>query len=68
MGYAGPEHVIHDISEVVTHAVAVAPGLVGWFATSAQQALLAIVVGAVTIAVMGNIVGPIWSRLRPAKH
>ena len=68
MGYAGPEHIIHDISEVVTHAVAVAPGLVGWIATSAQQALLAIVVGAVTIAVMGNIVGPIWGRLRPASH
>lgn len=68
MGYAGPEHVIHDISEFVVRALPVASGLVGWIATSAQQALLAIVVGAVTIAVMGNIVAPIWGRLRPANH
>ncbi|CAN7580491.1 MULTISPECIES: DUF808 domain-containing protein [Ensifer] len=68
MGYAGPEHIIHDISEAVVHALPVAPGLIGWIATSAQQALLAIVVGAATIAVMGNIVAPIWGRLRPASH
>lgn len=68
MGYAGPEHIIHGISEAVVHALSVAPGFVGWIATSAQQALLAIVVGAVTIAVMGNVVAPIWGRLRPANH
>ena len=68
MGYAGPEHLIHDISAAVVEALAIAPGLIGWIATSAQQALLAIIVGAVTIAVMGNIVAPIWSRLRPASH
>ncbi|OCP38376.1 DUF808 domain-containing protein [Ensifer sp. LC163] len=68
MGYAGPEHIIHDITEAVVHALSVAPGLVGWIATSAQQALLAIAVGAATIAIMGNIVAPIWGRLRPATH
>ncbi|OCP15724.1 MULTISPECIES: DUF808 domain-containing protein [unclassified Ensifer] len=68
MGYPGPEHIIHDITEAMVHALSVAPGLVGWIATSAQQALLAIVVGAVTIAVMGNIVAPVWGRLRPARH
>lgn len=68
MGYAGPEHIIHDISETVVRALAIAPALIGWIATSAQQALLAIVVGAVTIVVMGNVVAPIWSRLRPSRH
>lgn len=68
MGYAGPEHLIHDISETVVHTLSVAPALVGWISTSAQQALLAILVGAVTIAVMGNVVAPIWRRLRPASH
>ncbi len=68
MGYAGPEHLIHDISEAIVQALAIAPGLIGWIATSAQQALLAIVVGAITIVVMGNVVAPIWSRLRPARH
>lgn len=67
MGHAGPEHLIHDISAAVVQALGVAPGLIGWIATSAQQALLAIAVGAVTIAVMGNVVAPIWSRLKPAK-
>ncbi|MGF6255061.1 DUF808 domain-containing protein [Ensifer sp. ZNC0028] len=67
MGQAGPEHLIHDISEHVALALQVAPGLVGWLATSAQQALLAIVVGAATIVVMGNVVAPIWSRLRPVR-
>ncbi|WP_312364352.1 DUF808 domain-containing protein [Ensifer sp.] len=68
MGYAGPEHLIHDISGAIVQALAIAPGLIGWIATSAQQALLAIVVGAITIVVMGNVVAPIWSRLRPARH
>ncbi|HEV7321418.1 MAG TPA: DUF808 domain-containing protein [Ensifer sp.] len=67
LGKAGPEHLIHDLSETVAHALAFAPGLVGWLTTSALQALLAIVVGAVTIVVMGNVVAPIWGRLRPAK-
>ncbi|MNL83683.1 hypothetical protein D3C87_2114040 [compost metagenome] len=52
----------------MVHTLSVAPALVGWISTSAQQALLAIVVGAVTIAVMGNIVAPIWRRLRPTSH
>ncbi|USJ26314.1 DUF808 domain-containing protein [Ensifer adhaerens] len=68
LGEAGPEHFIHDISEHVAQALQFAPGLVGWFATSAQQALLALVVGAATIVVLGNVVAPIWGRLRPAKR
>lgn len=67
LGEARPEHFIHDISEHVAQALQFAPGFVGWLATSALQALLAIVVGAATIVVMGNVVAPIWSRLRPAK-
>ena len=68
LGQAEPEHFIHDVSESVAHTLAVAPAVVGWFTTSALQALLAIAVGAATIVVMGNVVAPIWSRLRPAKH
>ncbi|KRD49506.1 DUF808 domain-containing protein [Ensifer sp. Root278] len=67
LGQAGPEHFIHDVSESVAHTLTVAPAVVGWFTTSALQALLAIAVGAATIVVMGNVVAPIWSRLRPAK-
>ncbi|MBK5570369.1 DUF808 domain-containing protein [Ensifer sp. SSB1] len=67
LGRAGPEHFIHDISESVARALTVAPGIVGWLTTSALQAVLAIVVGAATIVVMGNVVAPIWRRLRPAR-
>lgn len=64
LGQAGPEHLIHDISEGVAHTLAIAPAVVGWTVTSALQALLAIAVGAVTIVVMGTVVAPIWGRLR----
>ncbi|MBZ7924759.1 DUF808 domain-containing protein [Ensifer adhaerens] len=67
LGQAGPEHFIHDISESVAHTLTIAPAVVGWFTTSALQALLAMVVGAATIIIMGNVVAPLWSRLRPAK-
>ena len=67
LGLAGPEHLIHDVSEGVAHTLALAPAVVGWLTTSALQALLAIAVGAATIIVMGNVVAPIWSRLRPAR-
>ncbi|MDO9416100.1 DUF808 domain-containing protein [Pararhizobium sp.] len=68
MGYAGPEHIIHDLSEAVVHALVVIPEVIGWLVTSALQAVLAIAVGAVTIIVMEKAVAPVWSRLRPAKH
>ncbi|HEV7308413.1 DUF808 domain-containing protein [Ensifer sp.] len=67
LGQAGPEHLIHDLAVAVANAISVAPALVAWVVTSGIQALLAIVVGAATIVVMGNVVAPIWSRLRPAK-
>ncbi|WP_429809783.1 DUF808 domain-containing protein [Ensifer sp. B1-9] len=67
LGQAGPEHLIHDVSESVAHTLALAPAVVGWLTTSALQALLAIAVGAATIIVMGNVVAPLWSRLRPAR-
>ena len=67
LGQAGPEHLIHDVSESVAHTLALAPAVVGWLTTSALQALLAVAVGAATIIVMGNVVAPLWSRLRPAR-
>jgi predicted DNA repair protein MutK len=65
-GYAAPEHIIHDVTVSVVNALGVAPAVVGWVATSALQAVLAIVIGAIVIVVMGNIVAPIWAKLKPA--
>lgn len=67
LGQAGPEHLIHEVSEGVAHTLALAPAVVGWLTTSALQALLAVAVGAATIIVMGNVVAPLWRRLRPAR-
>jgi predicted DNA repair protein MutK len=68
LGYAAPEHVIHDLTTWVANALVVVPAVTGWIATSALQAVLAIVIGGITIVVMEKAVAPIWSRLRPAKH
>jgi len=64
LGYAGPEHIIHDASIAVVTALAFAPAIVGWFATSAMQAALAILVGAVAVVAVGNVVVPVWKFVR----
>jgi uncharacterized protein len=66
LGFAAPEHIIHDATEAVVSAVSVAPGLIGWLVTSALQAVLAIVVGAVTVVVVGKVVAPVWKAVRGA--
>jgi predicted DNA repair protein MutK len=67
LGFATPEHIIHDATVAVVSAVSIAPALIGWLVTSALQALLAIVVGAVTVAVMGAVVAPVWKGMRGGK-
>jgi len=64
LGYAGPEHVIHDASATVVTALGFAPAIVGWFATSAMQAAIAILVGAIALVAMGNVVAPVWKLVR----
>ncbi|OJG00643.1 ABC transporter [Rhizobium sp. 58] len=64
LGFPGPEHVIHDLSAAVVTFVSFAPAIVGWFATSALQALLAIAIGAIAVAAMGNLIAPLWKLIR----
>lgn len=64
LGYAGPEHIIHDVSAAVASAMSFAPSVVGWLATSAQQAVLAIIIGAVAVAAMGTVIAPVWQKMR----
>ncbi|MET0173308.1 MAG: DUF808 domain-containing protein [Agrobacterium vaccinii] len=68
LGYAGPEHLIHDVSAAIVSAVSFAPTLVGWLATSAQQAVLAIIIGAVAVAAMGTVIAPMWRQIRSRKY
>lgn len=64
LGFAAPEHIIHDMTEAVVSAISIAPAVIDWLATSAQQAVLAIVVGAVTMVVVGKVAMPVWKVVR----
>ena len=68
LGHAGPEHLIHDVSAAVVSTISLAPSVVGWLATSVQQAVLAIIVGAVAVAAMGIVIAPVWKKIRNRKH
>lgn len=68
LGYAGPEHLIHDVSAAVVSAISLAPSLVGWLATSVQQAVLAIIIGAVAVAAMGTVIVPMWRKMHSRDH
>ncbi|KAA3509555.1 DUF808 domain-containing protein [Agrobacterium rosae] len=68
LSYAGPEHLINDVSTVVVSAISFAPSVVGWLATSAQQAVLAIIIGAVAVAAMGTVIAPMWRKMRSRDH
>ena len=46
--------------------MSVAPALVGWLVTSALQAVLAIVVGAITVVLVGKVAAPVWKMEMPA--
>lgn len=66
LGFAEPEHIIHGWSEAVVHVVPeVLAGAASWLATSAVQGVLGIIVGAVTIPLVGKVVAPIVSALKP---
>jgi uncharacterized protein len=66
LGYHGPEHVIEEIAAHSADLIPILPGAVHWLATSAIQALLAIVVGALAIGVVGNVIAPLLVRLSPS--
>lgn len=59
LGYYAPEHIIHDIAVNASALMGFAHGIVEWLATSAIQAVIAIVVGAITIVLLGSVVAPL---------
>lgn len=52
LGIAAPEHVIHDASESIGHLVGYGQGLVMWLAATLMQAVVALAVGGVVIALI----------------
>jgi predicted DNA repair protein MutK len=65
LGFAAPEHFIHDTSETVGHLVGYGHGLLVWLTATLMQSVVALAVGGVVIAFIEWLVLPI---LRFVKH
>lgn len=67
-GFAAPEHVIHAVSEAVRAAVPAAPldDILAWIATAAGSAVVGLVAGAITAAVV--TIGKAPFRKAKAEH
>lgn len=59
LGWHWPEETIHHVSEAVLHALGTTHGLVGWTATTVQQALVAMIAGTLAIPAVGYVIGPL---------
>lgn len=64
LGIPMVEHVIHDVAVAVATSLTFAPAIFSWFATSALQAVFAIVIGAFAVLGMEKFILPMWSRLQ----
>lgn len=62
LGLRHPEHLIDTAVERAAAGLGESEALVGWVTASALQALLALVVGAVLVGLMGYLVVPIRAR------
>ncbi|ATN36638.1 ABC transporter (plasmid) [Rhizobium sp. ACO-34A] len=66
LGYHGPEHLIEEIAAGVTAVTSYLPGVLHWISTSAAQAVLGIVIGAVMIGLV-HLAAPLIRLLQPGK-
>jgi len=68
LGYPEAEHVIHGWAESAAHAVPTAiSGAVAWAAASGMQGILAILVGGLTIPLVGKVIAPAVAALKPKR-
>ncbi len=68
LGYHGPEEAIHVLAVQAADMAGVAHGFVEWLATSAVQAVIAIIVGAVTILFLSFVVAPLKRQFGGTGH
>ena len=62
---------VHAATETAVHALPSAPGAVEWIVHAAISGILGLVIGAVTIPIVGFAVAPAWKalkRLRPGRQ
>ena len=64
LGWHWSEHAIHDVSEAAASSIPAYSGLVGWVATTLQQAVAAMIAGAVTIPVVSYVIAPLVAVIR----
>ncbi|ARM89761.1 inner membrane protein YedI [Rhizobium sp. CIAT894] len=67
-GAGGLAHLIHDAGEAVTHAIPVLTSVLRWIVEAAGAGIVGIVVGLITIPVVGYVISPIWGvpQIAPA--
>jgi predicted DNA repair protein MutK len=65
-GYEQPEHLIHGLASTVGQFVPeVIVDSAEWLATAAAQGVLGIIVGVVTIPLVGKLIAPLVTALKP---
>lgn len=64
LGFAAPEHVIHDVSESVGHFIGHGQGLLIWAAATLLQAAAALVVGGMVIGFIEWLALPVLRLMR----
>jgi len=68
MGYPAAEHLIHHWAEAAAHAAPPSlSGGVSWISTSGIQGVLGIVIGGLTIPIVGKVVAPLVAALTPKR-
>lgn len=68
VGYPEAEHLIHHWAEVAAHASPSSlSGIVSWASTSGIQGILGIIIGGLTIPLVGKVIAPIISTLTPKR-
>jgi predicted DNA repair protein MutK len=66
LGWPGPEHFVHHLSEVAAHAVPFASAVAGWFAGAAASGVLGLVIGALTAPLVEHALLPLVRGLKHA--
>jgi len=62
-----PWQTIHHIAEAAAHAVAAAPGVVGWLVAAALDGVFGLVLGVLLIPLATRVIAPIWGMLAGQK-
>ncbi|RUM07647.1 DUF808 domain-containing protein [Rhizobium chutanense] len=63
-GASGLAHLIHEAGEMAAHATPVLASVLRWIVEAAGAGIIGIVVGLITIPVVGYVISPMWRYLK----